>query len=62
MLFEKTVSERISTIRHALEEERAMRQKVLGKSPDYMQRRVRQMDTCLADLQALEKILMEPRG
>jgi hypothetical protein len=38
----------------ALEEEREMRQKVLSKNPEYMQRRVRQIDVCLADLAAIE--------
>lgn len=53
-MFEKTVPERIHTIRVALEEERVMRQKVLSKNPEYMQRRVRQIDVCLADLAAIE--------
>ena len=58
-MFDKSVEERIHTIRVALEEEKTMRLKVLSKTPDYMQRRVRQIDICLTDLAAIETAYKE---
>lgn len=59
MLFEKSLAERIASIKRALEEEKAMRLKVLAKNPEYQQRRVEQTNGCIRDLHEIEKAMKE---
>lgn len=56
-LFERTIQERISSIRRVLETERAMRVQVFKNKPDQQVKKVNEIDRALMDLAEVEAIV-----